>query len=130
MMFEKFFESDDELAVHCENEKDAELLVAMFDDAGYKWNSDEPYAIKSNWQFYRENTCYINNRRFGSLDNCKRILKIKVISFREFLAEEFMSVLQSLKSLNLRGVLADYNYILLINDALDAYAEFKEGGEI
>ena len=130
MMFEKFFGSKDELAIHCPCEKDADLLVVMFDDAGYQWFSNEPYAIKNNWYYYKENTCYLNNRRYGSLNWCNNHYKVKVFSFREFLAEEFMSVLQSLKSLNLRGAITDYNYILLINDALDAYAEFKEGGEI
>lgn len=129
MMFEKFFGSKEELAIHCSCEKDAELLVAMFDDAGYQWFSDEPYSLKNNWHYYKENTCYLNNRRYGSLDWCNNH-NTKVFSFREFLAEEFMSVLQSLKSLNLRGVITNDNYILLINDALDAHAEFKEGGEI
>lgn len=128
MLFEKFFESKDALAVHCPCEKDAELLLAMFDDAGYKWFGGQPYSLDTHWYYYTKNTCYLNNHRYAGLHHLTN--GTKVFSFREFLAEEFMSVLQTLKSLNLRGVLADYNYILLINDALDAYAEFKEGGEI
>ncbi len=128
MRFEKFFGSKESLGIHCEREQDAGLLCAMFDDAGYTWLSGKSYALNTNWNQYGDKTYYSNSHEFGSVNYNE--FNRKIISFREFLAEEFMSVLQSLKSLNLRGAITDYNYILLINDALDAYAEFKEGGEI
>lgn len=129
MRFEKFFGCREKLGAHCECEQNAGLLCAMFDDAGYTWSSGKSYASNTNWDRYGDKIYYTNGREFGSLQYADAINR-KIISFREFLAEEFMSVLQSLKSLNLRGVITDDSYLLLINDALDAYAEFKEGGEI
>lgn len=130
MRFEKFFGCNEKLGVHCEREQDAKLLCAMFDDAGYTWLSGKSYALDTNWDRYGNEIYYTNSREFGSMRFKNWSTGRKIISFREFLAEEFMSVLQSLKSLNLRGVITDDSYLLLINDALDAHAEFKEGEEI
>jgi hypothetical protein len=64
----EFFESKQELAIHCDTEEKAKKLLSAFDKMGRKWRSGESYAEITNWEDYKEETLYYNDGCYADLD--------------------------------------------------------------
>ena len=77
----QFFESKDELAIHCSTEEQAEQLLDAFGKLGKKWRNGNPYSKEvTNWKFYKENTYYFNKGTWGSTS---KVLKENGYNFEE-----------------------------------------------
>lgn len=62
----EFFESKQELAIHCDTEEEARTLLSAFDKMGKKWNSGNRYTEFNNWNNYGQKIVYYNNGTYGS----------------------------------------------------------------
>lgn len=63
----EFFESKQELAIHCDTEEKAKKLLSAFDKMGRKWRSGASYAEITSWEIYKEETIYYNNGYYADL---------------------------------------------------------------
>lgn len=57
----EFFESNKKLAIHCDTEEKANLLLKAFDKMGKRWRSNQSYLEENNWRGFKEETCYEND---------------------------------------------------------------------
>ena len=62
----QFFESDDDLGIHCKTEAQANELLDAFNRMDKTWCSGDSYIENNNWKAYKENTYYYNNGAFGT----------------------------------------------------------------
>lgn len=72
----EFFESDETLAIHCDTEEKANMLLRAFDKMGKTWTGGKCYLEDNNWLYYKERTCYTNdgmccNKKFYLDNDCK-----------------------------------------------------------
>lgn len=78
----EFWESEEELAIHCDTEEKAKALLSAFDKMGKKWLSGDLYSTCSYWNNYNRETVYYNNRIYGDL-LFARNRNIKVYEFED-----------------------------------------------
>lgn len=64
----EFFESKQELAIHCDTEEEAKKLLSAFDKMGKKWSLGNSYVEIMNWEVYEENTLYYNDGCYADFD--------------------------------------------------------------
>lgn len=57
----EFFKNDEKLAIHCDTEEKANLLLKAFDKMGKRWRSNQSYLEENNWRGFKEETCYEND---------------------------------------------------------------------
>ena len=65
----EFFESKQELAIHCETEEEAKTLLSAFDKMGKKWSTGNRYTEFNNWNNYGQKTIYYNDGTYGNLNH-------------------------------------------------------------
>lgn len=58
---EEFFESDNNLAIHCDTEEKAVKLLTAFNKMGKRWRNNQSYLEENNWRRFKEKTCYEND---------------------------------------------------------------------
>lgn len=63
----EFFESKQELAIHCDTKEKAKKLLSAFDKMGRRWKSAESYAETTYWEDYKEETIYYNDGCYDGL---------------------------------------------------------------
>ena len=114
MTIKEFFESKDNLAIHCNTKGKANKLLKAFDKAGYRWITGIEYGKGVTfWYVYGENTCYSNRRDYCDISSLKeegyRILEFEKIEFEDdasftacaekvmFVPDKEEKVLQSMK---------------------------------
>lgn len=73
MTIKEFFESKDNLVIHCDTEAKAMKLLKVFDMTGHRWAAGNSYIEDTCWEPYEEETCYSNDGGFGS-----------IVAFREY----------------------------------------------
>ena len=57
----EFFKNDEKLAIHCDTEEKANLLLKAFDKMGKMRRSNQSYLEENNWRGFKEETCYEND---------------------------------------------------------------------
>lgn len=73
MTVKEFWESERKLGIHCDTEEKANKLLKKFHELGKKWNTGTSYLeIFNVYHCFQEQTVFLNNGLFGSLDNVKR----------------------------------------------------------
>lgn len=83
----EFFKSGKQLAIHCDTKEKANILLKAFDKLGKKWCAGAFYTEKTNWDEYKEKTCYSNEGTFCYKDWLLR-LGTKVYEFEEVILED------------------------------------------
>ena len=78
----EFWNSEKELAIHCNTEEKAKKLLKAFDKLGKTWGTGDSYLEFNCWNDYKEETCYSNNRGYASIDWC-RASGYKVYEFED-----------------------------------------------
>ena len=81
----------EEIAIHTPTEEQAIILLKALDERGYEWNSEKTLTTRTNYEDFREFTCYnfqLNNKiMYGSLkfhqEHDCTIIKFKDIDFEE-----------------------------------------------
>lgn len=68
--WEKFIKNQN-IAVHCATEKEAENFCNQMDKRGLKWFSGRSYLEEINWNIYEENTVYYSEGTFGNINHAK-----------------------------------------------------------
>lgn len=63
----EFWESKQELAIHCNTEEEAKKLLSAFDKMGKKWISGNKYTEFNNWNNYGQQIVYYNDGTYGNL---------------------------------------------------------------
>lgn len=63
----EFWESEQELAIHCDTEEEAKTLLSAFDKMGKKWNSGNRYTEFNNWSNCGQKIIYYNDGTYGNL---------------------------------------------------------------
>ena len=67
-----FFESKEELCIHCDTEEKANMLLEAFDKIGKKWITDTSYLEHNNWKNAKQNTVYYNVGTYDDIENAKK----------------------------------------------------------
>ena len=62
----EFWESKQQLAIHCDTEEKAKTLLSAFDKMGKKWSTGNRYTEFNNWDNYGQKTIYYNDGTFGN----------------------------------------------------------------
>lgn len=62
----EFFESKQELAIHCDTEEKAKQLLSAFDKMGKKWSTGNRYTEFNNWNNYGQ-IIYYNDGTYATL---------------------------------------------------------------
>lgn len=44
--------------IQCETENDCVELMELLDELGYSWSGGTRYTTHSNWNYYKDQTCY------------------------------------------------------------------------
>lgn len=83
----EFWNSKEDLAIHCNTEEKAKQLLKAFDKMGKKWCDEDSYIGNNYWYDKKENTCYSNNNEYGSIDWYKEY-DYKVYEFEDVIIEE------------------------------------------
>lgn len=82
MTLEEFFNSKEELAIHCDTEEKANRLLSAFDKMGKKWADGDSYLEMNCWNMYEENTCYSNYNTYCE-EQYYEINRYKIIEFED-----------------------------------------------
>ena len=64
----EFFESENNLAIHCKTEEEANKLLEAFDKLGKKWIDRDSYLEINCWDVYEKYTCYNNQYEYCRID--------------------------------------------------------------
>lgn len=83
----EFWNSKEDLAIHCNTEEKAKQLLKAFDKMGKKWNAGGSYLKNIWWDSYKQNTCYDNNNRYSYVDWYKAN-NYKIYEFEDVIIEE------------------------------------------
>ena len=79
----EFFESDETLAIHCNTEERANILLKAFDKMGKTWTGGDSYLDKNLWGGYKEETCYENDGTYCGkefyLDNGYKVYEFEEV---------------------------------------------------
>lgn len=78
----EFWNSPEKLAIHCDTEEKANILLKAFDKMGKKWNSSTLYTKESNYEWYEEKTCY-SNKGFFCSNEIYSAMNFKIYEFEE-----------------------------------------------
>lgn len=82
----EFFKNDEKLAIHCDTEEKANLLLKAFDKMGKKWFAGNSYLERNEWGVYKKETCYSNDGLY-----CYKVfyldMNFKVYEFEEVILE-------------------------------------------
>lgn len=83
----EFWDSKEQLAIHCDTEEKANKLLIEFDKMGKKcWDSGRNYLEENNWECYEKNTCYDNMNLFCWLSRYKDD-NFKIYEFEDVIFE-------------------------------------------
>lgn len=63
----EFWESEEELAIHCDTEEKAIKLCKKFNEMGKIWTSGRTYNERINYENYKEDTAYSNDGGYCSI---------------------------------------------------------------
>lgn len=61
----EFWSSNENLAIHCKTEEEANELLKAFDKLGQRWVNGQSYIGINHWEEEKENTCYSNDNRMS-----------------------------------------------------------------
>lgn len=84
---EEFFASDKDLAIHCDTEEKANMLLCAFDRMGRTWCNGESYLIQNNFNEYGKDICYTNSGNYGNVKFCKDC-DYKIYEFEDIILPE------------------------------------------
>lgn len=63
--------------IHCKTEEEAVALCKIMDDAGLEWAGGSSYIDKTQWNLYKEDTCYMpQSGQYGSIQYCAKNFNI------------------------------------------------------
>ena len=78
----KFFESKEELCIHCDTKEKAIALLDTFSRIGKTWVSGNSYLGENKWDCYKSDTCYSNKGYFGPM-KCYEDMHYIIYEFEE-----------------------------------------------
>ena len=67
----EFFESDKDLAIHCDTRQKAKTLLKAFDKMGKTWSGGCSYLKRDNYDDEESKTCYSNKGMYCSYEDYK-----------------------------------------------------------
>lgn len=84
---EEFFASDKDLAIHCDTEEKANMLLRAFDRMGRTWDNGKSYLKENYFEEYGKDTCYFADGWFADIDYCESNY-IKIYEFEDIILPE------------------------------------------
>lgn len=92
MTIKEFFESKNNIVIHCNTEAKAMKLLKVFDKMGHRWAAGNSYIEDICWEPYEEETCYSNDGGFGNIAAFREygytILEFDEIEFEDTSSKE------------------------------------------
>ncbi len=79
---QQFWDSEKELAIHVRNEEEANKLCKAFYKLGKKWSNGASY-LNTDYNEYKEDTCYDNKGKYGEIEKSYLEDNIRVYEFDE-----------------------------------------------
>ena len=73
MTIDEFFNSKDNLAIHCNTEEKANKLCEAFSGKKYRWFDGKKYNEENRYEWYGKKTCYINDNCLSAFDRVKKV---------------------------------------------------------
>ena len=84
MTLQEFFNSKEDIAIHCDTEEKAKTLLSAFDKMGKKWKSGTKYDGDYWWVYlYGKETAYGNDCTFGKSDYYSKVIEFEDIDLGE-----------------------------------------------
>lgn len=100
IVLKDFFESDKKLAIHCDTEEKANILLKVFDKLGKKWCSGVSYLEDNNWETSKEETCYSNKGAYCTkefyLNKNYKVYEFEDVILKEYLNDNVKKVFEIL----------------------------------
>ena len=113
MRFEKFFNANENIGVSCMTEKDANILIGMFENSSLKWTTGDYYSLDNTlWNVYKEETIYTNYGMFGTKEY---VDADNILSFGDFLGVYYDDVLSNLRDMKYRGIISNKQFLDLFD---------------
>ena len=72
--WEEFLNEKNYIAIHCKTENEAKDFCRKMHEHGLKWCTGESYLHKTDWNNYKEDTCYGNHGTYGTIGAYKHSL--------------------------------------------------------
>ena len=67
--WDEFKNKYNKIAVHCKTEEEAKDFCKRMHEHGMKWCTGKSYMGKTNYEEYKEGTCYVGSGMFASCYN-------------------------------------------------------------
>lgn len=84
---EEFWNSKENLAIHCNTEEKADKLLEAFYDYGEIWADGESYLDNNLYNYEKENTCYDNTNGFCNFE-WYELHNYKIYEFEDVIFED------------------------------------------
>ena len=84
----EFWNSEKELAIHCNTEEQAKKLLKAFDKMGKKWNGGDSYLKETEYEQFKNETVYFNDRTYFIRAYCE-YFKVPMYEFEEVDLEDY-----------------------------------------
>jgi hypothetical protein len=73
--------------IHCKTEEEANKILKIAHEQGYRWGDKRSYLDRNDWNFYKENTCYIITNGTYCNKNYFRLHNYTIIEASDILFE-------------------------------------------
>lgn len=85
--WDEFKNKDNKIAVHCKTEEEAIDFCKQMHGHGMRWNSGRSYLEKTNYEEYREKTCYAAGN-YATYQCCK-VGGYKILEWSDYMNKNF-----------------------------------------
>lgn len=86
--WDEFKNKENRIAVHCKTEEEAKDFCRKMHEHGMEWGSGISYLELTNYETYRERTCYYGDGEFSGYDFPERY-NYKILEWSDYMNKEF-----------------------------------------
>lgn len=84
----KEFKNTAQIVVHCKTEEEAKDFCEQMHKHGMTWESRRSYLVYTNYETYKEKTCYTNYGTVTTYNYCK-VHRYKILEWSDYMQKEF-----------------------------------------
>lgn len=80
--------TENKIAVHCKTEEEAEDFCKQMHERGMKWSDGKSYLECTEYEYYRDKTCYTVRGKFSYYDFFEKE-RYKILEWSDYMEKEF-----------------------------------------
>lgn len=93
--WEDFMNEDNNIAVHCKTEEEANDFCRKMAEHGMRWNDGNSYIEDNSWYVYEEITCYANDGTFSDKDFLEDVkYNYKILEWSDYMDKDPIDYLE------------------------------------